>query len=40
MSGVDMKIRMPFGKSFLETTISDDRIAGLITSNLDRYERQ
>ena len=35
-----MKIRMPFGKSFLETTISDDRIAGVITSNLDRYERQ
>lgn len=35
-----MKIRIPYGKGFLETTISDKRIAGIITSNLDRYETE
>lgn len=35
-----MKIRIPYGKGFLETTISDNRIAGVITSNLDRYETE
>lgn len=35
-----MKIRMPYGKHFLETAISDYRIAGVITSNLDRFETQ
>lgn len=33
-----MKIKIPYGRSFLETDINDNRVAGVITSNLDHYK--